>query len=232
MPVAKSVHDVAIGAVDSIFEQEDIPVCVMVATDTADKEFSPLRARLMALPTQNYRVLSMSTGWGNSDALMEAMPWVSSNYLIWMDPHVRIMDEKWLAKFDHIFKQDRLAAVIDTAPNTASATLRPIRRTQHKLPDPGCAFAAIQKDFASGADYLNRGVDPIWALSRSSMLLGLNGWHHAGIRYTVMAKEEPGEWSTPSETEERSESPSQTTQASSSATTTDTGGSKGFWDSE
>lgn len=104
-------------------------------------------------------------------------------------PEVRLMDPQWFSKVQQIFHREPITGIVDTAPNTKSATLYPVKRAHNRHPLPGCRFMVVQTAFAKKTPPFGD-VDPAEFWSRMASSQGGAAWHAAGVRYIEVDHED------------------------------------------
>lgn len=119
---------------------------------------------------------------GLNQSIREGMEECKSKFSVIIGPEVRIMDPEWIEKIEKIFHREPITGIIDTAPNTKSSTLYPVKRAHNRHPLPGCRFMAVQTAFAKKTPPYGD-VDPAEFWSRMASSQGGAAWHLGGIRY-------------------------------------------------
>ncbi len=116
--------------------------------------------------------------------------------LVFLGPHVRIVDEKWGAKMKIVFDKDPRAVMVDSWPNTASNALQPVKRNRHHPSMEPCRFAMLRTDFVA-SNLPTGNVDPVSFWHARAFEIALNVWAADGIRYEEVSHKEHRLWAAP-----------------------------------
>lgn len=110
-----------------------------------------------------------------------------------MGAHVRLTDERWIAKMKIVFDKDHRAAMVDTWPNTASTSVHPVKRTRHVTSQEPCRLVMLRTAFAL-ANPPGGDVDPVTFWHNRAFEVGLNVWAADGVSYAVIDHKEHRLW--------------------------------------
>lgn len=131
-----------------------------------------------------------------NQTLREGLEDCNSRITAIIAPQVRLDDVKWFGKMQQIFHRDSSAFVVDTTPNTKSATLYPMKRSHMHPTGDGCRFAVVQTAFVKNKNPYGR-VDPISFWSRAAIAGGGSSWTAPGVRYHLVDCVEHETWREP-----------------------------------
>lgn len=137
----------------------------------------------MASIDHPWRLLHNNPSVGANQSIREGLEACNEKITAIIHPEVRIMDGSWFEKIQQIFHRDPITGIIDTAPNTKSATLYPVKRAHNRPPLPGCKFMIVQTSFAKKTA-LPDSDDPAVFWSRMASSNGGSAWHAGAVRYT------------------------------------------------
>jgi hypothetical protein len=189
IPIPVQNIDLLGGCIEALKESTDFDHRVVAIVDGGSdvdiqkiqKEMSELSVRWTLLNNSKPVYLNQSLREGIEECVAKITAVVS--------PQVRLEDKSWFAKGQSVFNADPRAFVIDTEPNTKSATSHPIRRAFQRLPNPGCAFALLRTGFVKSFRPFGT-VDPIQYWAKAACVNGGSSWFHPGIRYSITNHED------------------------------------------
>lgn len=189
MPVPIRNAALAPDAIDSIAKTTDRPFQLIVMIDGGVRsDFSELEAYLAGFDHQ-WKLLHNNPAVGLNQTIREGLAECRSKITAIVGPEVRILDPQWITKVEQIFHREPITGIVDTAPNTKSATLYPVKRAHNRHPLPGCRFMVVQTAFAKKTPPFGD-VDPAEFWSRMASSQAGAAWHAAGVRYTEVEHEE------------------------------------------
>ncbi len=211
-------------SLDRILQFTDVPFRVVAIVDGGTRsDLAPLEAYLNGVDYE-WELLHNSKPEYLNSCLKSAAERTRHKLVALVAPEVLIDDGKWFGKMQQVFLKDPICGIVDTLPNTLSATVHPIRRSIHKGPEAGCRFAMMSQHFICKVPPIGK-VDPVQMWAGSAMRGGGTAWLATGVRYQKVEAKEHKAWREPSVRKAASSRlPSLTTQDSSTATTTDEAG--------
>jgi hypothetical protein len=136
-----------------------------------------------------WKLLHNNPAVGLNQSIREGLENCREKITAIIGPEVRLMDPSWFTKIKQIFDREPITGVIDTAPNTRSATLYPVKRAQNRHPLPGCRFMIVQTAFAKKTPPYGD-VDPAVFWSRMASSQGGASWHAGAVRYAEVEHED------------------------------------------
>jgi hypothetical protein len=176
-------------AIDAIEKNTDHPFQLIVMIDGGVRaDFQPLETALAAYG-KPWKLLHNNPAVGLNQSIREGLEECREKITAIIGPEVRLMDPSWFGKIKQVFDREPITGVIDTAPNTKSSTLYPVKRAQNRPPLPGCRFMVVQTNFAKKTPPYGE-VDPAEFWSRMASSQGGAAWHAGGVRYTEVEHED------------------------------------------
>lgn len=189
MPIPLSNVALARDAIEAFAKNTDVPFKLFVMTDGGvPADFDDLISFLGGCE-HPWQMLHNNPAVGLNQSIREGLEHCREKITAIIGPEVRLMDPKWFGKVQQIFHREPITGLVDTAPNTASATLYPVKRAQNRHPLPGCRFMVVQTAFAKKTLPFGD-VDPANFWSRMLHTQGGAVWHAGGVRYIEVAHEE------------------------------------------
>lgn len=180
----------------SIVDNTNIPFRVVVVIDGGvRKDFESLET-FLANFDHPWKLMHNNPAVGLNQTLREGLAECHEKITAIICPQVRLMDPGWFGKVQVIFQREPITGIVDTAPNTSSATLYPIRRAQNRPPLPGCRFMVVQTSFAQKTQPFGH-VDPAEFWSRSASQQGGASWYTPGVKYAEVDCEQHELWRAP-----------------------------------
>jgi hypothetical protein len=189
MPVP--IRNVALApeAITELAKHTDHPFQLVVMIDGGVRsDFADLEAFLAGFD-HPWRLMHNNPAVGLNQSIREGLEACREKITAILGPEVRLMDPQWVTKILQIFHREPITGIVDTAPNTRSATLYPMKRAHNRHPLPGCRFVIVQTMFAKKTPPFGD-VDPAEFWSRMASNQGGAAWHAAGVRYTEVAHED------------------------------------------
>lgn len=189
MPVPIKNVALAPEAIEAIEISIDHPFRLIVMIDGGVRgDFAALEQALSGFGAP-WQLLHNNPAVGLNQTIREGLAECSAKITAIIGPEVRIMDRQWFGKIQQIFHREPITAIVDTAPNTKSTTLHPVKRAHNRPPEPGCRFMVVQTAFALKTLPFGD-VDPaaFWAKMASNQ--GGASWHAGGVRYMEVEHED------------------------------------------
>lgn len=172
-------------ALEHISANTDVAHRYIVMLDGGVRDDYLLVERFLAGFDRPWKLLANTPSVGLNQTLREGLVESTTRMTAIIGPEVRLLDPGWFGKVQQIFHRDPVVGIVDTTPDTKSATLYPIKRAHNRPASPGCRFAVVQTAFAVKTPPYGS-VDPIEHWSRSVMGQGGTSWAAPGVRYTVV----------------------------------------------
>lgn len=196
MPVPVENIELAEDAISRIQTFTDIPFSLIVVVDGGTRgDLSGLEAHLSG-SNLNWKLLHNRPRAGLNKTIIDGLEECLEKITAIIAPEVRLDDAKWVGKSQQIFHRDPTCGVVDTLPNTKSATLHPVKRHHSRPPEIGCRLALVQTSFARKVLPLGD-YDPIEFWAKAVMGNGGSAWHAGGIRYFEAEHKEHQLWLSP-----------------------------------
>lgn len=189
VPLPLSNAALAPDALESIAANTDIQHRLVVMLDGGIRSDYAMVERFLAGCDRPWKLMHNHPSVGLNQTLREALLEVTTPQVAIIGPEVRLLDPGWFGKVQQIFHRDPVVGVVDTTPNTKSATLYPIKRAHNRPADAGCRFAVLQTAFAKKTSPYGD-VDPVQFWSRSVMGQGGSSWAAPGVRYIEVEHQE------------------------------------------
>lgn len=189
MPVPVKNAALAPDAISELAKCTDHPFKLLVVVDGGvPNDFTELQACLNGFDHE-WKLSHNNPAVGLNQTIMDGLQDCRQKITAIIAPQIRLMDPAWVGKIKQIFDREPITGIIDTAPNTKSATMYPIKRAHNRHPLPGCRFMVVQTAFAKKTPLFGE-VDPAEFWSRMASSQAGSAWHAAGVRYTEVEHEE------------------------------------------
>lgn len=183
VPVPISNVDLAPDAIAAIARHTDVPFRIIVMVDGGvRKDFEQLE-HFMAGFEHSWKLMHNRPEVGLNQTLREGLEECVQKLTAIICPEVRLADPQWFSKVQVVFHRDPICGIVDTWPNTKSATLHPVKRAHNQPTSEGCRFVVVQTIFAKKTPPFGA-VDPMTFWSRSCMANGGSAWAASSVRYT------------------------------------------------
>lgn len=208
MPILASNRDLIPDCVEAIMDSSDLPFRIIAVLDGGEKAAVDEVTR--ALSAVDHVLMHNPLPEDLNCCVQDGRKEIRQPMVVLMRPEVRLTDPKWFGKVQRIFQVDPICGVVDTLPNTTSASMAPVKRSVNRPPDPGCRFAILAGGFFRNT-VLSFREDPVVSLARSAMNGGGTAWHHGGVNYHLIEHKEHRLWQDSSEEAAPSKLPSRTT---------------------
>lgn len=189
LPVPIQNVALAIEAIAAIARDTDHPFKLTVMIDGGvRKDFDALEVFLSGYEGP-WTLLHNAQPVGLNQSIRECLELCREKVTAIIGPEVRLSDPRWFSKIWQIFQREPITGIVDTAPDTKSATLYPIKRAHNRPPLPGCRFMVVQTAFAKKTPPFGD-VDPAVFWARMAAQHAGSAWHAGGVRYTEVAHED------------------------------------------
>lgn len=194
VPVADSelLHD----CLERLQETTDLPFRVTIIIDGGRRDDFLFVETQLAGSGMNWSLLHNEQPTYLNKSIAEAMSSLDKPHqllTVLMGAHVRLTDERWLAKMKIVFDKDHRAAMVDTWPNTDSTSLHPVKRSRHHPSKEPCRLVMLRTAFVT-MNPPSGDVDPITFWHNRAFELGLNVWAADGVSYEVVEHWEHRLW--------------------------------------
>jgi hypothetical protein len=197
VPIPLANAALAVDAIKSIRENTDLAFRLVVILDGGIRSDYAQLESFMAGYEGQWKMLHNKHPVHLNQTLREGLEECDAKITAIIAPQVRLQDPQWFGKAQVIFHRDPVVGIVDTEPNTKSATLHPVRRANTNPAAPGCPFAIVQTAFARKTQPFGD-VDAVSFWSRYVMANGGSSWAAPGIRYFLTEHKEHERWRAPS----------------------------------
>lgn len=189
MPIPIRNVSLAPDAIEAIVKNTDRPIRLIVMIDGGVRQDFQSLERFLVSADFPWHLLHNNPAVGLNQTIREGLAECREKITAIIGPEVRLMDPQWFSKIEQIFHREPITGIVDTAPNTKSATLYPIRRAHNRPPLPGCRFMVVQTEFARKTMPFGD-VDPAEFWSKMASSQGGASWYAAGVRYVEVVHED------------------------------------------
>ena len=196
MPVPIQNATLVPDALVGIVKTTDVPFRVVVVVDGgARDDLHSLEAFLGGFD-HPWKLMHNNPAVGLNQCIRDGLAECAEKLTAIIGPEVRILDDRWYGKMQQIFAKDPITGIVDTVPDTKSATMYPIKRAVGRPAPDDCRFMLVQTAFAKKT--LPYGdVDPSSFWSRSVMWNSGASWYAPGVRYIEVEHQDHDLWRAP-----------------------------------
>jgi hypothetical protein len=183
VPIPISNVELAPDAISAIAQNTDVPFRLIVMVDGGvRKDFEQLEM-FLATFGQSWQLLHNNPAVGLNQTLREGLDECTQKLTAIIGPEVRLADPQWFGKVQVVFHRDPICGIVDTWPNTKSATLHPVKRAHNNPTSEGCRLVVVQTAFAKKTPPFGAN-DPMTYWSRFCMSNGGSCWAAPSVRYS------------------------------------------------